>query len=88
MWQSFKDKYVVEMPIVINKLVALFLLGSVASVTHVSLGILLRIETTGPMSVHTYVFLRKNSNLVDSASSIRLSQRLSHACLSINKSIL
>ena len=30
---------------------------------------------------------RRNSNLVDSASSIRLSQRLSHACLSINKSI-
>ena len=29
-----------------------------------------------------------DSNLVDSASSIRLSQRLSHACLSINKSIL
>ena len=31
---------------------------------------------------------RRDSNLVDSASSIRLSQRLSHACLSINKSIL
>lgn len=30
----------------------------------------------------------RDSNLVDSASSIRLSQRLSHACLSINKSIL
>lgn len=30
---------------------------------------------------------QKDSNLVDSASSIRLSQRLSHACLSINKSI-
>ena len=29
-----------------------------------------------------------DSNLVDSASSIRLSQRLSHACLSINESIL
>ena len=29
----------------------------------------------------------RDSNLVDSASSIRLSQRLSHACLSINKSI-
>ena len=28
-----------------------------------------------------------SSNLVDSASSICLSQRLSHACLSINKSI-
>ena len=27
---------------------------------------------------------RKNRNLVDPASSIRLSQRLSHACLSIN----
>jgi hypothetical protein len=26
----------------------------------------------------------RDSNLVDSASSIRLSQRLSHACLSIN----
>ena len=32
--------------------------------------------------------IEKDSNLVDSASSIRLSQRLSHACLSINKSIL
>ena len=32
--------------------------------------------------------IQKDSNLVDSASSIRLSQRLSHACLSINKSIL
>ena len=32
--------------------------------------------------------LNRDSNLVDSASSIRLSQRLSHACLSINKSIL
>jgi hypothetical protein len=31
--------------------------------------------------------IQKDSNLVDSASSIRLSQRLSHACLSINKSI-
>ena len=31
--------------------------------------------------------LERDSNLVDSASSIRLSQRLSHACLSINKSI-
>ncbi len=31
--------------------------------------------------------LDKNSNLVDSASSIRLSQRLSHACLSINNFI-
>ena len=31
---------------------------------------------------------RSDSNLVDSASSIRLSQRLSHASLSINKSIL
>ena len=30
----------------------------------------------------------RDSNLVDSASSIRLSQRLSHACLSINNSIL
>ena len=30
----------------------------------------------------------RDSNLVDSASSIRLSQRLSHACLSINESIL
>jgi|JI9StandDraft_2_1071091.scaffolds.fasta_scaffold721751_1 hypothetical protein len=29
----------------------------------------------------------KDSNLVDSASSIRLSQRLSHACLSINNFI-
>ena len=29
----------------------------------------------------------KNRNLVDPASSIRLSQRLSHACLSINNSI-
>ena len=28
--------------------------------------------------------ISKDSNLVDSASSIRLSQRLSHACLSIN----
>jgi hypothetical protein len=34
------------------------------------------------------VGLNRDSNLVDSASSIRLSQRLSHACLSINKSIL
>ena len=31
---------------------------------------------------------KRDSNLVDSASSIRLSQRLSHACLSINASIL
>ncbi len=32
-----------------------------------------------------YIKLKKrDSNLVDSASSIRLSQRLSHACLSIN----
>ena len=30
----------------------------------------------------------RNRNLVDPASSIRLSQRLSHACLSINTSIL
>ena len=30
----------------------------------------------------------RNRNLVDPASSIRLSQRLSHACLSINNSIL
>ncbi len=30
----------------------------------------------------------RDSNLVDSASSIRLSQRLSHACLSINDFIL
>ena len=36
---------------------------------------------------HFRIF-RRDSNLVDSASSIRLSQRLSHACLSINKSIL
>ena len=34
------------------------------------------------------MYENNNSNLVDSASSIRLSQRLSHACLSINKSIL
>ena len=33
-------------------------------------------------------WMSRISNLVDSASSIRLSQRLSHACLSINKSIL
>ena len=31
---------------------------------------------------------KRDSNLVDSASSIRLSQRLSHACLSINDFIL
>ena len=37
----------------------------------------------------TFALMReRDSNLVDSASSIRLSQRLSHACLSINKSIL
>jgi hypothetical protein len=33
------------------------------------------------------VFTIQDSNLVDSASSIRLSQRLSHACLSINNFI-
>ena len=37
------------------------------------------------VNVSTYL---SDSNLVDSASSIRLSQRLSHACLSINNSIL
>jgi hypothetical protein len=30
------------------------------------------------------ICFHESSNLVDSASSIRLSQRLSHACLSIN----
>ena len=34
------------------------------------------------------VIYSRDSNLVDSASSIRLSQRLSHACLSINNFIL
>ena len=38
--------------------------------------------------LESFCFENNNSNLVDSASSIRLSQRLSHACLSINKSIL
>ena len=32
-------------------------------------------------------YVSDDSNLVDSASSIRLSQRLSHACLSINNFI-
>ena len=36
----------------------------------------------------TLVIYSRDSNLVDSASSIRLSQRLSHACLSINNFIL
>ena len=36
------------------------------------------------VNVSTYL---SDSNLVDSASSIRLSQRLSHACLSINNFI-
>ena len=48
------------------------------------------------LSITGFLFLHRmqkpgvtrDSNLVDSASSIRLSQRLSHACLSINKSIL
>ncbi len=44
------------------------------------------------LSLGLYVaFWKQNgtpdSNLVDSASSIRLSQRLSHACLSINNFI-
>jgi hypothetical protein len=40
------------------------------------------------ISIHKCdIHSQKDSNLVDSASSIRLSQRLSHACLSINKSI-
>ena len=39
-------------------------------------------------SMYFEVGVSIDSNLVDSASSIRLSQRLSHACLSINKSIL
>ena len=38
--------------------------------------------------LHGHCRVTRDSNLVDSASSIRLSQRLSHACLSINKSIL
>ena len=38
--------------------------------------------------LHIFLLKIRDSNLVDSASSIRLSQRLSHACLSINKSIL
>jgi hypothetical protein len=38
--------------------------------------------------LHGQSRVTRDSNLVDSASSIRLSQRLSHACLSINKSIL
>ena len=38
----------------------------------------------GSIVISTY---SKDSNLVDSASSIRLSQRLSHACLSINNFI-
>ena len=39
------------------------------------------------MNNHYDNLIYRDSNLVDSASSIRLSQRLSHACLSINKSI-
>jgi hypothetical protein len=40
------------------------------------------------LNIYVYNTSHRDSNLVDSASSIRLSQRLSHACLSINKSIL
>ena len=48
---------------------------------HIQLQLLSTCISTMPHPV------QKDSNLVDSASSIRLSQRLSHACLSINKSI-
>ena len=55
-----------------------------------------RINSLGKFVVNSRFSLRskfhfrmfRDSNLVDSASSIRLSQRLSHACLSINDFIL
>ena len=57
---------------------------------------LLKIESEftpcGPVRLGMYLGpiwgVPRDSNLVDSASSIRLSQRLSHACLSINDFIL
>ena len=57
---------------------------------------LLKIESEftpcGPVRLGMYLGpiwgVPRDSNLVDSASSIRLSQRLSHACISINDFIL
>ena len=57
------------------------------SVLHSLLNINSR-KMKGNLTFALIIYNSRDSNLVDSASSIRLSQRLSHACLSINNFIL